>query len=106
MNCAPEETLLLWAPGRQSPCVVDVARSRLLLLAMLAGATPAPLLGRYPASLSQSSLVFVTGAQSAGFLGENGNIRWVLVCEIRKIEVYYIDFSRPSPESKSGGGIH
>jgi hypothetical protein len=30
----------------------------------------------------------------------------VVVCEIRKIEVYYIDFSRPSPESKSGRGIH
>ena len=26
----------------------------------------------------------------------------VVVCEIRKIEVYYVDFSRPSPESKSG----
>ena len=30
----------------------------------------------------------------------------VVGCEIRKIEVYCIDFSRPSPESKSGGGIH
>ena len=30
----------------------------------------------------------------------------VVVCEIRKIEVYYIDFSRPSTESKSGRGIH
>jgi hypothetical protein len=27
-------------------------------------------------------------------------------CEIINIEVYYIDFSRPSPESKSGRGIH
>ena len=27
-------------------------------------------------------------------------------CEIIIIEVYYIDFSRPSPESKSGRGIH
>ena len=30
----------------------------------------------------------------------------VVGCEIRKIEVFYIDFSRPSPESKSGRGIH
>ena len=30
----------------------------------------------------------------------------VVVCEIRKIAVYYIDFSRPSTESKSGRGIH
>ena len=30
----------------------------------------------------------------------------VVACEIRKIEVYCIDFSRPSPVSKSGGGIH
>ena len=30
----------------------------------------------------------------------------VVGCEIRKIEVFYVDFSRPSPESKSGGGIH
>ena len=30
----------------------------------------------------------------------------VFVCEIRKFEVCYIDFSRPSPESKSGRGIH
>ena len=30
----------------------------------------------------------------------------VVVCEIRKIKVYYIDFSRPSPESKSGREIH
>ena len=27
-------------------------------------------------------------------------------CEIINIEVYYIDFSRPSPDSKSGRGIH
>ena len=30
----------------------------------------------------------------------------VVACEIRKIEVFYIEFSRPSPESKSGWGIH
>ena len=28
----------------------------------------------------------------------------VVVCEIMKTEVYYRHFSRPSPESKSGGG--
>jgi hypothetical protein len=43
-------------------------------------------------------------------------IKWILVilrlysrvvqCEIRKIEVYDIDFSRPSPDIKSGRGIH
>jgi len=30
----------------------------------------------------------------------------VVVCVIKKIEVYYIDFSRPSPESKTGREIH
>jgi hypothetical protein len=30
----------------------------------------------------------------------------VVVCEIMKTEVYYRHFSRPSPESKSGRGIH
>ena len=30
----------------------------------------------------------------------------VVQCEIRKFEVYDIDVSRPSPESKSGRGIH
>jgi hypothetical protein len=43
-------------------------------------------------------------------------IKWILVilrlysrvvqCEIRNIEVYDIDFSRPSPDIKSGRGIH
>ena len=30
----------------------------------------------------------------------------IVQCEIRKNEVYDIDFSRPSPENKSGRGIH
>ena len=36
-------------------------------------------------------------------------LRWqpgVSQCEIREIEVFNIDLSRPSPVSKLGGGVH
>eukprot|EP00964_Phaeocystis_antarctica_P119726 scaffold83465_cov39-Phaeocystis_antarctica.AAC.1 len=53
-------------------------RLRLLPILLLAPATPAPLLlGRHPASLAQSSLVFDTRSQSPQFRGANPNIRLI-----------------------------